>query len=82
MPSHPDGFEVQVATDPIVTLSRSDARHLIGLAERAEKRRSRICAHPTETDRLHEMLVVLDRSSYVRPHKHVGKVESYQIVEQ
>src|SRR5262249_23584575 len=30
---------------------------------------------------LHEMLIVLRRGSYVRPHKHVGKCESFTILE-
>jgi cupin fold WbuC family metalloprotein len=54
------------------------------LAERARqnaRRRARLCAHPDARDRLHEMLIVLDRETYIRPHRHAGKSESFHIIE-
>jgi cupin fold WbuC family metalloprotein len=40
-----------------------------------------LCAHGGPEDRLHEMLIVHERSAYVRPHRHPGKTESTHIIE-
>src|SRR5204862_7175921 len=45
------------------------------------RRRARLCAHPNPDDPLHEMLIVLDRGTYVRPHRHAGKSESFHVIE-
>ncbi len=41
----------------------------------------RLCAHRTEDDRVHEMLIVHARRMYVRPMKHVGRSMSYHVIE-
>lgn len=41
----------------------------------------RLCAHPTGEDRIHEMLIAMDRTTYIRPHKHVNKSESMHVIE-
>jgi cupin fold WbuC family metalloprotein len=45
------------------------------------RRRSRLCFHATPEAAQQEMLIVMHRSSYVRPHRHIGKVETLHIVE-
>ena len=45
------------------------------------KRRARINAHPDGEDALHEMIIAIDPSSYIRPHKHPGKSEAFHIIE-
>lgn len=45
------------------------------------RKRIRLCAHGSPDDRLHEMLIVHERGTYVRPHKHPGKTESTHIIE-
>lgn len=51
-----------------------------GRAAHSPRRRYRLCAHqPAES--VHEMLICLDRSTYVRPHKHLGKSESIHVIE-
>lgn len=45
------------------------------------KRRARINAHPDSADELHEMIIAIERGSYIRPHIHPNKSESFHIVE-
>lgn len=50
-------------------------------AARSPRRRCRLCFHADPSSPQHEMLIVMHRSSYVRPHRHKGKVETLGIVE-
>jgi len=43
--------------------------------------KSRVCLHESLNDSLQDMLICLNRKSYVRPHKHRNKEESLQIIE-
>ncbi len=47
----------------------------------APRRRCRLCFHADQDEKQQEMLIVMHRSSYVRPHRHIGKVETFTIVE-
>jgi cupin fold WbuC family metalloprotein len=47
----------------------------------SERRRSRLCFHADQSAKQQEMLIVMHRSSYVRPHRHKGKAETLTIVE-
>jgi cupin fold WbuC family metalloprotein len=60
---------------------RSDIDLLKQLSSHNPRKRIRLCAHENPDDRLHEMLIVHERSAYVRPHKHPGKTESTHIIE-
>jgi cupin fold WbuC family metalloprotein len=73
--------EVYIADEPIVATTRSEVDLLKQSASASLLKRSRICAHRHGTDSLHEMLIVLERDSYIRPHKHQGKSESFHIIE-
>jgi len=73
--------EVFVAPGGIVQVKSNDLDRLKTNARESPKKRSRLCAHPGPEDRLHEMLIVLDRSTYVRPHRHRDKAESFHIIE-
>ena len=73
--------EVLVADEPIVNLSRMDIASLKHQALANARRRIRVCTHPDTNDRLHEMLIVHTRGTYVRPHKHQNKSESVHIIE-
>jgi cupin fold WbuC family metalloprotein len=46
-----------------------------------ERHRARLCAHPSPNAALHEMFIVHRHGTYVRPHAHVGKPESFWILE-
>jgi len=73
--------EVYVADGPIVKVARQDVESLKVLAAASKRRRVRLCAHQNEKDRLHEMLIALARGTYVRPHRHRNKSESFHVVE-
>lgn len=65
----------------IVTVGRELIDELKRRLPASPSRRVRFCAHPNTADALHEMMIVVARESYVRPHAHPGKSESFHIVE-
>ena len=73
--------EVLYAVDPVVRVGRTDISELIQRVEHVARKRARICAHRDVADKLHEMLIVHTRDTYVRPHKHLGKSESFHLIE-
>jgi len=73
--------EVGYATDEISCLDRLDIQSLIERALANPRQRMRICTHRSPDDRLHEMVIVHTKGTYVRPHKHVGKSESFHVIE-
>lgn len=73
--------EVFMATDEVV---RFDARYVELVKQSAAQNirgRARICAHRGPSDDLHEMLIAIRADSYIRPHRHHQKVESFHLVE-
>ena len=73
--------EVLVANGPLTQVGREDIELLKKKAAENPRRRSRICAHRENDDRIHEMLIVLAADCYIRPHKHFGKSESLHLIE-
>jgi cupin fold WbuC family metalloprotein len=73
--------EVLFAYDEIVQIDTSDIEELKQKAKKNPRKRIRICAHKGSKDTIHEMLIVHDKSCYVRPHKHINKTESFHIIE-
>ena len=73
--------EVLYATDDVVQIEYSDIEKLKKNASRNPRKRIRICAHKNINDTIHEMLIIHEKSCYVRPHKHIDKVESFHIIE-
>ena len=73
--------EVAIADEPIVKIGPSDLETLKQSLAQSSLGRSRICAHKQATDTLHEMLIALAQKSYIRPHKHFGKSESFHVIE-
>jgi cupin fold WbuC family metalloprotein len=50
-------------------------------ARRSPRLRCRLCFHAGPDSGQQEMLIVMNRASYVRPHRHFGKAETLGIVE-
>jgi cupin fold WbuC family metalloprotein len=73
--------EVMVATGGIVRVTAADVAEVVARATRSPRKRARLCAHPSPSDALHEMLICLARETYVRPHRHADKSESFHIIE-
>jgi cupin fold WbuC family metalloprotein len=78
---HQTGDGVFAAPGPIVTLSSRATGQLTAALAQSTKGRTRICAHPGPEDPVHEMIIVLARGSYIQPHRHRDKSESFHIIE-
>jgi len=72
---------VFLAQGPVVRLSDESTRELVEGLAGSEKGRVRICAHADSKDRLHEMIIALARGSYIQPHRHLDKAESFHLIE-
>ena len=73
--------EVLVADEEIVKVARPDIDFLKARVPATLHRRARFCAHKSGGDAIHEMLIVLSRGTYIRPHKHLAKSESFHVIE-
>jgi len=73
--------EVFIALDPIVRLGDEEIAFLKRQAQTNPRKRARICAHKTNDDALHEMVIAISAASYIHPHRHLGKSESFHIIE-
>jgi cupin fold WbuC family metalloprotein len=73
--------EVLYPTDQIVAINADDVTELTRKRESTARKRIRLCAHQQIEDSLHEMLIVHAEDTYVRPHRHLGKSESYHAIE-
>ena len=73
--------EVFIAEDAIVRFGVPEIALLKRQAQVSPRKRARICAHKTNDDALHEMLIAISAASYIHPHRHLDKSESFHIVE-
>lgn len=67
--------------EPIFSITRKPMSDLRRLAAESPLGRARICAHHSPADVVQEMLIVVMRESYIRPHKHLAKSESFHMIE-
>jgi cupin fold WbuC family metalloprotein len=73
--------EVFVAVDAIFVAGDDAVALVKEQAAKNQRGRARICAHRQSSDLLHEMLIAIRRNSYVHPHKHREKSESFHIID-
>ena len=73
--------EVLFTTEAVFRVTGRDVECLKSMAMKNRRQRIRLCAHPAIEDTLHEMIIVLSRGAYVRPHRHLAKSESFHIIE-
>lgn len=73
--------EVVYATEPVVKVGFQDIAMLKDKAGGSVRQRVRLCAHLSVDDSLHEMFIVHTRDTYIRPHKHLNKSESFHVIE-
>jgi cupin fold WbuC family metalloprotein len=73
--------EVLYLEDEVVLIKKIDMHELKMLAIKNPRQRIRVCTHRTHGDSLHEMFIVHTKDCYVRPHKHIKKVESMTVLE-
>ena len=71
---------IQNTKDKIL-VGRNELENLKLLAKKDPQRRARICLHKNEQELVQEMIIAFCKDSYVRPHRHINKSESYHIME-
>lgn len=76
-----ESAEVFYTGQPVTMVSRDDIDLLKKYAAVNPRRQARLCAHLGINDDIHEMFIVHSRGNYVRPHKHLGKIESFHVIE-
>jgi cupin fold WbuC family metalloprotein len=62
-------------------VSKKDLQVVKNNCLNSSTRRSRICAHSSPEKPIHEMLIAFHINSYIRPHRHKNKIESFHIIE-
>jgi cupin fold WbuC family metalloprotein len=72
--------EVYHSKENFFSLSKEDINKLINLAKKTTRNRVRFCSHASGQDALHEMFIVHPKGAYVRPHKHINKIESMLVI--
>lgn len=68
-------------TKNIIKFDNKDIQHLKQKALNNPLKRIRLCLHKDIQEPLHEMIIVVCKDVYIRPHKHIGKTESFHIIE-
>ena len=72
--------DVLYPKEDIVTVSELDLDELKQMAKRNPRNRIRLCAHNNYKDLLHEMIIYHPKGTYVPPHKHLNKDESFHLI--
>ncbi len=73
--------EVLYTKEELFTLKNNDILELKKMVLNNKSKKIRICSHKNIKDKLHEMFIVQTKDCYIRPHKHLDKVESMSILE-
>ncbi len=72
---------VYITEEDIVQIDRSVVELLRREAPTTLLKRARFNAHPGAAETVQEMIIALARDTYIPPHKHFGKPESFHIIE-
>ncbi len=67
--------------DAIACLSEAELELIKSDALVAPFRRSRLCMHKSADDAVQEMIIAICQDSYIVPHRHLGKSESFHVIE-
>ncbi len=65
----------------VINIKNSDILHLHNSAKRSQLKRARLCLHNTHDDLVQEMIIAFCKGSYIRPHRHINKTESFHVIE-
>ena len=71
----------RVRDSDVVQISNTDLEKIRVDCRISRRRRARICVHRSDADLIHEMLIAILSDSYVRPHCHPFKTESFHVIE-
>ena len=72
--------EVIIDIASLVQIDKTCLLDLAISAKKNERKRIRLCAHGDIDSRLHEMFIIHEKDTYVRPHKHLNNSESFHII--
>jgi cupin fold WbuC family metalloprotein len=67
--------------EDIIEIGQEQLKKLKEAARQDPLKRARLCLHHNHEDTVQEMVIVFHRDSYVRPHRHKNKSESFHIIE-
>lgn len=70
-----------IPDEQVCTVGREEIKLLKLKAGQTAGLRCRICTHNGPEASLHEMMITLKKESYIRPHRHLGKVESFHLID-
>lgn len=73
--------EVFYTDEAVPKMDKSGLEFLKQEALKNPRKRIRLCTHRGTNDRVHEMFIVHMRDTYIRPHKHLGKSESFFVID-
>jgi cupin fold WbuC family metalloprotein len=73
--------EVFYADEDVIQVGKEDIEFLKQKALSNPRKRCRLCTHKDVNDKIHEMIIVHTKDTYVRPHKHLNKAEAFHIIE-
>ena len=73
--------EVFLSGDPLSRIGKADIEFLKRRSGENPRKRVRICAHKNEREPHQDMFIVVERGVYIRPHKHLARAESLEVLE-
>ena len=73
--------EVLYLQDRVIRILGEEISDLKRRASANPRKRVRLCAHRGHADEVHEMFIAVARGCYLRPHRHLGKSESFHVIE-
>ena len=65
----------------IIEVAKQDIDYLIQAGQNNTRNRARYCTHSSAEDDVHEMIIYIKKDTYIRPHKHIGKTESFLLID-
>jgi cupin fold WbuC family metalloprotein len=75
------GSGIYYTRRPIPFIDRTTIEFLKQAAGTVPRRRARLCAHPSPEADQHDMLIVSHGETYVAPHRHHHKAETFLVLE-
>lgn len=75
------GEGVYVAAHAISVVGATEIAFVRAQAATAPRKRARLCLHRADDAAVHEMVIALERETYVRPHRHTRKSESFHVID-
>ena len=65
----------------VIVIGPQELDQVRQMAEQSPLRRARLCLHRDHNSLVQEMVIALFEDSYVRPHRHQHKSESFHVIE-